>query len=141
MVPKLAPDRSHDDDRPARPTDPAERHALADPNMANSDGANRPGADPIRRPDGGGFWLNSTVKKAYAHKATEKIITIPPKSSTNAILTKLQQEGVISNVTAVSWWLRTFGRGKVLKTGDYQFDYAFTSNGPVGAFHRFSLSF
>ena len=75
---------------------------------------------------GGGFWLNSTVKKAYAHKATEKIITIPPKSSTNAILTKLQQEGVISNVTAVSWWLRTFGRGKVLKTGDYQFDSPIT---------------
>ena len=25
--------------------------------------------------------------------------------------------------------------------GDYQFDYAFTSNGPVGAFHRISLAF
>lgn len=75
---------------------------------------------------GGGFWLNSTVKTVYAHKATEKIIAIPPKTSTSAILTKLQQEGVISNATAVSWWLRTFGRGKVLKTGDYQFDSPIT---------------
>lgn len=70
----------------------------------------------------GGFWLNSAIKRPYAHQATEKIITIPPKSSTSAILAKLHQEGVISNPTAVSWWLRTFGRGKVLKTGDYQFD-------------------
>ena len=71
---------------------------------------------------GGGFWLNSEIKKAHAHKATEKIITIPPKSSTSAILAKLHQEGIISSQTAVSLWLRTFGRGKVLKTGDYQFD-------------------
>ncbi|MBS1808832.1 MAG: endolytic transglycosylase MltG [Acidobacteria bacterium] len=71
---------------------------------------------------GGGFWLNSEIKKAHAHNATEKIITIPPKSSTSAILAKLHQEGIISSPTAVSLWLRTFGRGKVLKTGDYQFD-------------------
>ncbi|HEX4946801.1 MAG TPA: endolytic transglycosylase MltG [Blastocatellia bacterium] len=70
----------------------------------------------------GGFWINNEIKKPFAHKATEKIITIPPKSSTSAILAKLQQEGVINNATAVSWWLRTLGRGKVLKTGDYQFD-------------------
>lgn len=74
----------------------------------------------------GGFWINREVKKPFAHQATEKIITIPPKSSTNAILAKLQQEGVIHNATAVSWWLRTFGRGKVLKTGDYQFDSPIT---------------
>lgn len=74
----------------------------------------------------GGFWLNSAVKKTYAHKAAEKIITIPPKSSTSAILTRLHQEGVIRNPTAVSWWLRMFGRGKVLKTGDYQFDSPIT---------------
>ncbi len=73
-----------------------------------------------------GFWLNSAVKKSYVHKAAEKIITIPPKTSTSAILTKLQQEGVILNATSVSWWLRTFGRGKVLKTGDYQFDSPIT---------------
>jgi UPF0755 protein len=74
----------------------------------------------------GGFWISNTVKRPFAHQATEKIITIPPKSSTNAILTKLQQEGVINNSTAVSWWLRTFGRGKVLKTGDYQFNSPIT---------------
>lgn len=73
-----------------------------------------------------GFWINSQVKKPYAHQAAEKIITIPPKSSTSAILTKLRQEGVISNSTAVLWWLRTLGRGKVLKTGDYQFDSPIT---------------
>lgn len=75
---------------------------------------------------GGGLWINSEVKKSVAHKATEKIITIPPKSGTNAILAKLHQEGVINSPTAVSWWLRTFGRGKVLKTGDYQFDSPIT---------------
>jgi len=74
----------------------------------------------------GGFWINSAVKKPFTHKAAEKIITIPPKTSTSAILTKLQQEGIINNATAVSWWLRTFGRGKVLKTGDYQFDSPIT---------------
>lgn len=71
---------------------------------------------------GGSFWLNQEIKKPRAHKAAEKIITIPPKSSTNAILTKLHQEGIINSPTAVSLWLRTFGRGKILKTGDYQFD-------------------
>ncbi len=74
----------------------------------------------------GSFWLNSEVKKTATHKAPEKIITIPPKSSTSAILAKLHQEGIISSPTAISWWLRTFGRGKVLKTGDYQFDSPIT---------------
>lgn len=37
--------------------------------------------------------------------------------------------------------LAGFSLGTGIATGDYQFDYAFTSNGPVGAFHRFSLSF
>lgn len=71
---------------------------------------------------GGGFWLNREVKRPIAHKASEKIISIPPKSSTSAILAKLHQEGVIHSPMAVSLWLRTFGRGKILKTGDYQFD-------------------
>ncbi len=37
--------------------------------------------------------------------------------------------------------LAGFSIGMGISTGDYQFDYAFTSNGPVGAFHRFSLAF
>ena len=37
--------------------------------------------------------------------------------------------------------LAGFAVGAGISTGDYQFDYAFTSNGPVGAFHRFSISF
>ncbi len=75
---------------------------------------------------GTAFWLNSAIKTPHTHTATEKVITIPPKSSTSFILSKLHQEGVISNSTAVSWWLKTFGRGKVLKTGDYQFDSPIT---------------
>ena len=75
---------------------------------------------------GTAFWLNSAIKRPYTHSATEKIITISPKSSTSFIVSKLHQEGVISNPTAVSLWLKTFGRGKVLKTGDYQFDSPIT---------------
>ena len=37
--------------------------------------------------------------------------------------------------------LAGFSLGAGFATGDYQFDYAFTSNGPVGAFHRFSIAF
>jgi len=37
--------------------------------------------------------------------------------------------------------LAGFSLGTGISTGDYQFDYAFTSNGPVGAFHRFTISF
>jgi hypothetical protein len=37
--------------------------------------------------------------------------------------------------------LAGFSLGTGISTGDYQFDYAFTSNGPVGAFHRISLAF
>jgi hypothetical protein len=37
--------------------------------------------------------------------------------------------------------LAGFSLGTGIATGDYQFDYAFTSNGPVGAFHRFSIAF
>lgn len=75
---------------------------------------------------GAAFWLNNAIKSPYTHSSTEKVITIPPKSSTNLIISKLHQEGVISNPTAVSWWLKTFGRGKVLKTGDYQFNSPIT---------------
>jgi UPF0755 protein len=74
----------------------------------------------------GAFWLNNAIKSPYPHSSTEKVITIPPKSSTSFIISKLHQEGVISSPTAVSWWLKTFGRGKVLKTGDYQFDSPIT---------------
>ena len=75
---------------------------------------------------GAAFWLNNAIKSPYTHSSTEKTITIPPKSSTSLIISKLHQEGVISNPTAVSWWLKTFGRGKVLKTGDYQFSSPIT---------------
>ncbi len=75
---------------------------------------------------GTALWLNSAIKTPYTHKAAEKVITIPPKSSTSLIISKLHQEGVIRNPTAVSWWLKTFGRGKILKTGDYQFDSPIT---------------
>jgi hypothetical protein len=37
--------------------------------------------------------------------------------------------------------LAGFSLGTGIATGDYQFDYAFTSNGPLGAFHRFSIAF
>ncbi len=37
--------------------------------------------------------------------------------------------------------LAGFSLGTGISTGAYQFDYAFTSNGPVGAFHRFTISF
>jgi len=37
--------------------------------------------------------------------------------------------------------LAGFSLGTGIATGDYQFDYSFTSNGPVGAFHRFSIAF
>jgi len=37
--------------------------------------------------------------------------------------------------------LAGFSLGTGIATGAYQFDYAFSSNGPVGAFHRFSISF
>ena len=34
-----------------------------------------------------------------------------------------------------------FSVGAGITTGNYQFDYAFSSNGPVGAFHRISVGF
>jgi len=37
--------------------------------------------------------------------------------------------------------LAGFSLGTGISTGDYQFDYAFTSNGPIGAFHRFTIAF
>jgi hypothetical protein len=37
--------------------------------------------------------------------------------------------------------LAGFSLGTGISAGEYQFDYAFTSNGPVGAFHRFTISF
>lgn len=37
--------------------------------------------------------------------------------------------------------LAGFSIGAGVSTGDYQFDYGYSSNGPVGSFHRFSLSF
>jgi UPF0755 protein len=71
---------------------------------------------------GGGFmWLRLEMNRPHAHEATKKLITIEPGSSTNQIIARLSREGILAHQLPVKLWLRSFGRGQIMRAGDYTF--------------------
>lgn len=56
------------------------------------------------------------------HASADKIISIEQGTSTQAIIDKLQEEGIVSHPAALKLYLAITRRGDQLKAGDYKFD-------------------
>jgi UPF0755 protein len=74
----------------------------------------------------GGFaWVRASVRKAVDHEAADQIITVEPGMSTQAIINRLSEAGIVRDPTALKIYMRMAG-GPPLRAGDYQFDSPIT---------------
>jgi UPF0755 protein len=61
------------------------------------------------------------MRRAHAHRAAEKIITIEANASTRSVVARLSREGVLAREWPALLWLKTVARDAKFKTGDYEF--------------------
>ena len=74
---------------------------------------------------GGFVWVRASVHKAVYHGAADQIITVEPGMSTQAIINRLSEAGIIKDPAALKLYLR-MTPGPPLRAGDYQFDSPIT---------------
>jgi UPF0755 protein len=67
------------------------------------------------------FWVRREMRRAHAHQAAEKIITVEANASTRAVVARLSREGVLAREWPTLLWLKTAARDAKFKTGDYEF--------------------
>lgn len=68
------------------------------------------------------WWVRHSVNTPLEHSAADKIITIEQGTSTQAIINKLEEEGVIRHPAALKLYLAVTRQSSQLKAGDYKFD-------------------
>jgi UPF0755 protein len=74
---------------------------------------------------GGFVWLRASVHKEVYHDGADQVITVEPGMSTQAIINRLSEAGIVKDPTALRIYLRING-GAPLRAGDYQFDSPIT---------------
>ncbi|HLG13192.1 MAG TPA: endolytic transglycosylase MltG [Blastocatellia bacterium] len=67
------------------------------------------------------LWVRSSVTARADHSAGSRIITVEPGMSTQAIVDRLSDAGIVRHPIALRIYLRVSGRGGELKAGDYIF--------------------
>jgi UPF0755 protein len=67
------------------------------------------------------FYVNREVKRAHAHQAADKLITVEANASASAVVARLSREGVIAREWPTLLWLKTVARDARFKVGDYEF--------------------
>jgi UPF0755 protein len=68
------------------------------------------------------WWVRQTVIRPVDHASADKIISIEPGTSTQAIIDKLQEEGIVRHPAALKLYMAVMRRNDQLKAGDYKFD-------------------
>ena len=84
---------------------------------------------------GGYVWLRASVEKEVHHQAADQVITVEPGMSTQAIINRLSEAGIVTDPTALKIYLRITG-GAPLRAGDYQFDSPITPLAAVDKIQR-----
>ncbi len=67
------------------------------------------------------YWIYKSLHAPAQHDRANQFIQVPKGSSTNEIITKLNQEGIIKNALPVQIYLRSFGDASRIQAGEYQF--------------------
>jgi UPF0755 protein len=67
------------------------------------------------------LWLRKTVTTPVEHQSADQVITIDPGTSSQSIIARLAESGVVSHPLALRIYLRITGRSSNLKAGDYKF--------------------
>jgi len=68
------------------------------------------------------WWVRDSVTRPVDHLSADKIISIEQGMSTQAIINKLEEEGIIRHPAALKLYLAVARRSDQLKAGDYRFD-------------------
>lgn len=76
----------------------------------------------------GGFayWVYRSVRTPQNHSKSEEFIKIEKGSTPKQILSRLEDEGIISSYTATYLYVRLFGDVTKLQAGEYQFESPIT---------------
>lgn len=67
------------------------------------------------------LWVRASVTRQVDHSAVDRVITVEPGMSTQAIVGRLSEAGIVRHPLALRVYLRISGRGAHLKAGDYIF--------------------
>ena len=68
------------------------------------------------------MWAKATIGRAVEHPSADEIISIQQGTSTQAIIDRLRDAGIVRHPNVLKAYLRITGRGAHLKAGDYKFE-------------------
>lgn len=68
------------------------------------------------------WWAQTTVSRQVEHPSADEIISIEPGTSTQAIIDRLREAGIVRHPNILKAYLKITGSGAHLKAGDYQFE-------------------
>jgi peptidoglycan lytic transglycosylase G len=67
------------------------------------------------------LWLRSSLNDPVEHESADRVFIVETGSSTQAIVERLHEVGIVRYPRALNIYLRLTGRGARLKAGDYKF--------------------
>jgi UPF0755 protein len=79
------------------------------------------------------IWLYRELHTPLPHSRANDYIEIPRKSSPEAIVNKLQSEGVLRRTWPLLWYIRLTRSAKLIKAGEYRFPSPIT---PLGVLRK-----
>lgn len=78
-----------------------------------------------------GYWAYSDLTTPVAHDKANQYIEIPRGSSPTEIINRLNAEGVLKTALPLQIYLRVYGKGANLKSGEYRFPSPITPLGVI----------
>lgn len=88
-----------------------------------------------------GSWWWWQLNRPVEHAAADQIITIEPGTSTQAIINRLSEIGIVRHPMLLRIHLRLTGRGADLKAGAYRFDSPISPLQALGKIQRAEVAF
>jgi len=68
-----------------------------------------------------GLWVRKTAIASVEHQSADHLITIDPRSGTQAVVARLAEAGIVRHPLELKIYMRLTGRGGNFKAGDYKF--------------------
>jgi UPF0755 protein len=89
---------------------------------------------------GGAWWLRSTLYTPVEHDA-DKVLIVQQGMGTQAIISKLNQLGIVRNPAALAFYLRATRQSGQLKAGVYKFDSPISPIQAIGKIQRGEVTY
>ncbi|HXG65170.1 MAG TPA: endolytic transglycosylase MltG, partial [Blastocatellia bacterium] len=88
-----------------------------------------------------GLWARATLNRPVEHTAADQILSVEPGTSTQAIIARLAEMGIVRNPTLLRVYLRVTGQAAGLKAGSYKFESPISPLQALDKIRRCAVSF